>query len=222
MNIKRDLSILAVVVLVAICGGVLYMRPALHPIVTPGPTGTGQTQVLPLDGTVVLHLGETASFRNLTLTPTQLVEDSRCPQDVQCIQAGTVRVKVDVSSGLGNAASILKLGEVFTTESERITLTEVSPSKLSSVTIAPADYQFTFLVESQASHIDNGSTSGKCYVGGCSSQICSDEPNAVSTCEYTAAYACYKTAKCERQSTGKCGWTPSTALNMCLKNPPSL
>lgn len=59
-------------------------------------------------------------------------------------------------------------------------------------------------------------TQKACYVGGCSAQVCSDQPNAVSTCEYRAAYACYKTAKCERQATGQCGWTETPALAACL------
>ena len=57
---------------------------------------------------------------------------------------------------------------------------------------------------------------GACYVGGCSAQICSDQPDAVSTCEYRPEYACYKTATCERQRTGKCGWTETVELKACL------
>lgn len=60
------------------------------------------------------------------------------------------------------------------------------------------------------------SASGKCYVGGCSGQICSSEQGMISTCEYTQQYACYKTAKCERQATGKCGWTKTSQLKTCL------
>jgi hypothetical protein len=59
---------------------------------------------------------------------------------------------------------------------------------------------------------------GKCYIGGCSSQICSDQPDMASTCEWREEYACYKTAKCERQASGACGWTATAELNICLKN----
>jgi len=61
---------------------------------------------------------------------------------------------------------------------------------------------------------------GACVVGGCSSQLCSDasEEPLVSTCLYKEEYACYKTATCERQKTGQCGWTETTALNQCLKS----
>ena len=57
---------------------------------------------------------------------------------------------------------------------------------------------------------------GKCYVGGCSSELCSDQPGMVSTCIYKEEFACYKTATCERQTSGQCGWTQTTELNACL------
>lgn len=60
------------------------------------------------------------------------------------------------------------------------------------------------------------SNSGKCYIGGCSSQICSDQEGVASTCEYREEYACYQSATCERQSNGQCGWTETSALRECL------
>jgi hypothetical protein len=60
-----------------------------------------------------------------------------------------------------------------------------------------------------------------CFVGGCSSQLCTDnEDGAVSTCEWQPQYICYKTAKCERQSNGQCGWTNTPSLQRCLATPP--
>jgi len=61
----------------------------------------------------------------------------------------------------------------------------------------------------------NTSHSTGCVVTGCSGQVCSDQEVA-STCEYTAAYACYKAATCERQADGQCGWTLSESLLACL------
>jgi len=55
-----------------------------------------------------------------------------------------------------------------------------------------------------------------CYVGGCSGQICSENPDVISTCEWRESYACYQTATCELQQTGECGWTETPALNSCL------
>ncbi len=61
-----------------------------------------------------------------------------------------------------------------------------------------------------------GVTLGKCYVGGCSGQICSDEEGVSSTCEFRPEYACYRNAKCERQASGECGWTQTADLKACL------
>ncbi len=66
------------------------------------------------------------------------------------------------------------------------------------------------------SPVSKESPTGPCYVGGCSSQICSGQPDAMSTCEYREEYACYQAAKCERQATGLCGWTETAALRSCL------
>lgn len=59
-------------------------------------------------------------------------------------------------------------------------------------------------------------TTGACYVGGCSSQICSDQKDMASTCEFKEEYACYKTATCERQASGMCGWTDTPKLRSCI------
>ena len=55
-----------------------------------------------------------------------------------------------------------------------------------------------------------------CYVGGCSGQICSEDPEALSTCEWREEYACYHEATCEHQVDGQCGWTQTDDLVECL------
>jgi len=60
------------------------------------------------------------------------------------------------------------------------------------------------------------SPTGECYVGGCSSEICSGRSDMASDCRYNEAYACFQTATCERQSTGVCGWTETSELRACL------
>jgi hypothetical protein len=60
----------------------------------------------------------------------------------------------------------------------------------------------------------------QCFVGGCSGQICSDNPNIITTCEWRPEYACYKKyGKCELQSNNQCGWTMTEELKKCLENP---
>ncbi len=54
-----------------------------------------------------------------------------------------------------------------------------------------------------------------CIKTGCSAEVCSDQKVATN-CIYKEQYVCYKTAKCERQTNGSCGWTPSPTLDACL------
>lgn len=64
--------------------------------------------------------------------------------------------------------------------------------------------------------LENPAQSEGCFVGGCSSQICSDQEGLISTCEFRPEYACYQQATCERQADGACGWTQTPALAACL------
>ena len=54
-----------------------------------------------------------------------------------------------------------------------------------------------------------------CIVTGCSGQICADE-EVITTCEFRAEYACYKNARCERQSSEKCEWIETEELRACV------
>ena len=65
---------------------------------------------------------------------------------------------------------------------------------------------------------DTGGSTGGCYVSGCSREICSDQPGVSSSCEYRPEYACYQSARCERQVSGQCGWTPTSELFSCMRN----
>ncbi len=55
----------------------------------------------------------------------------------------------------------------------------------------------------------------ECRKTGCSGQICSDV-DVVTTCEYRSEYACFQSARCERQQNGTCGFTQTAQLESCL------
>ncbi len=225
MNTLTKATVIAGVFAVLITTGYAYSQYHTAMQTTPADTiattTPAQSDTLGY-GTVTLALGELASFKNISIRPTALVEDSRCPSNVQCIQAGTVRVRVDVGTTNGTSTSILTLSKLFTTEGMAITLTSVTPGKISTRQYTDAEYRFTFTVMPQTTAPAPSNPKGKCYVGGCSAQVCSDSPNIVSTCEYRAEYACYKTATCERQTSGECGWTQTASLTMCLAHPPQM
>lgn len=68
----------------------------------------------------------------------------------------------------------------------------------------------------QPGEIKNPNTKSACVKTGCSGQVCADE-EVVTTCEFRPEYECYKTAKCERQPSGECGWTSTPELRVCLE-----
>ena len=55
-----------------------------------------------------------------------------------------------------------------------------------------------------------------CFIGGCSGQLCTDNSDVISTCEWRDEYQCYRSATCERQADGECGWTETEDLLQCL------
>ncbi len=176
-------------------------------------------------GEVEIGIGETAVFKDLKIKPVTVEEDSRCPIDVQCIQAGTVRLAIEIVSAMGTSTDILKLGESLTTEAQEITFVSVMPQPVAGAHIQNSAYSFTFDVVPEKTDVPvvvlpslpvPVENNGACYVGGCSSQLCTDEADMASTCEYREEYACYQTATCKRQSSGECGWTPTSELRACL------
>jgi hypothetical protein len=98
----------------------------------------------PDKGSLQVRLGEQAAFAGESVTPLAIIEDSRCPADVQCIQAGTVRLKVSVQSALGVSERTISLNETLTTESNSISFVAAVPEKKSTTSITPGDYLFTF------------------------------------------------------------------------------
>ena len=59
---------------------------------------------------VGVRLGETARLGDLDVRPIAVVEDSRCPADVECVWAGRLRLRTAVS-GVGETELIL--GQAF-------------------------------------------------------------------------------------------------------------
>jgi eight-cysteine-cluster-containing protein len=63
-------------------------------------------------------------------------------------------------------------------------------------------------------------SSGSCIIGGCSGELCADQPLA-SVCLWREVYVCYKTALCGRQPDGTCGWNPTPELTACIAANPN-
>lgn len=66
-----------------------------------------------------------------------------------------------------------------------------------------------------------GHSRDNCVRGGCSGELCLDvgEGGMASACMWRPEYECYATVgECKRQSSGKCGWTQTTALLDCIND----
>lgn len=88
-------------------------------------------------------IGETVMVDGPQLTVLELLEDSRCPADVQCIHAGRVRVRVAVHLGAGDRQLDLTLGEPVPVADGALALVAVQPTRAAEA-IAPAAYRFSF------------------------------------------------------------------------------
>ncbi len=99
--------------------------------------------------TVTVAIGEPAHAHGVSVTPTKLLEDSRCPSDVVCIQAGTVRVEAMLVDGMGTSTMPFILGstEPVTSEVASIYLIAVEPYPIASDPTEDASYRFTFRIE---------------------------------------------------------------------------
>ncbi len=97
---------------------------------------------------VEVKLNESVSALGVKVVPLEVLEDSRCPVDVQCIQAGTVRVKTQIITAMGTSTNTLRLqGDAITTEGEEVRLVNVDPVSESTTEIKDADYLFTFEIK---------------------------------------------------------------------------
>jgi len=180
---------------------------------TPPPTPLPSEQKTAY-GKATLMQGTKTVFKTITLDSIEIIEDSRCPSDVMCIQAGTVRLTLGINEAGTPSTQNIKLGEQIETKNHTIEFVSVSPDNISTSKLHKKDYRFTFEVLEK-----NVITSAPCYVGGCSSELCSDTKDMMSICMYREEYACYKQTECKRQSNGACGWTDTEKFRACLLNP---
>ena len=102
------------------------------------------TPPLQTTGTPTAGLGQTANVDSLLVTPIAIVEDSRCPADVQCIWAGRLVVKTEVRGGSWTKTLDLTLGVGSHIADGEITLENAAPEKNSKTPVKPSEYRFTY------------------------------------------------------------------------------
>ena len=74
--------------------------------------------------------------------------------------------------------------------------------------------------EDETKQIKGVATGSGCMRAGCSGELCVsvDSEELVTPCQWQPHFACYKTAKCELQQDGSCGWTETDELRECIEN----
>ena len=101
-----------------------------------------------------LSLGETYTSGDFSLKLVDIAEDSRCPEGVECIQAG--RVTADLEIGLEGRTETISLRS---DEGERqigdyyINLIAIDPLAREGVTLSAADYTLTFYITKELSKL---------------------------------------------------------------------
>jgi len=97
----------------------------------------------PVEGPV--RLGQIASVNGPRVRADQVIEDSRCPIDVQCVWAGRLIVRATVMGGGWSKQIDLTLGIPVDVADGRLTLTDVTPGRRSGEQGSKAmPYRFTF------------------------------------------------------------------------------
>ena len=97
----------------------------------------------PLSG-MPAAIGETVAVGSLTATPRRLVEDSRCPIAVQCVQAGRVVVSTQISGPAGTETVPLVLGEPYPVQGTTVTLVSARPEKWNERRRPRIEYRFVY------------------------------------------------------------------------------
>jgi hypothetical protein len=96
------------------------------------------------------RLGESSNLGGRIVTPLAVVEESRCPLGAQCIQAGTLRLRVRVQRGQQDEMKIVGLNSPADLGGAWLHLARACPHPSVSRPVAPADYRLTFVLSDSA------------------------------------------------------------------------
>lgn len=97
-----------------------------------------------------IHMGESQDFGSLRVTPLEVLEDSRCPIEADCIWEGTFRIKAQLDMGHESITVELKAYEPLAINGGTLTLAEVAPdASVQWPNLAPKDYSLRILFQSE-------------------------------------------------------------------------
>lgn len=113
-------------------------------------TGEPAPRAASLNQEIQLAPNEQAAYgpQGLTVEFVRVVEDSRCPSDVECVWAG--EVKVQVATRINDAEAVqheIKAGEHASVGAFRVVVVKVEPIPVSTRQIPQEEYRVTLKVE---------------------------------------------------------------------------
>ncbi|MDQ3322866.1 MAG: hypothetical protein M3525_10635 [Acidobacteriota bacterium] len=99
---------------------------------------------------ILINKQKTVVKNKLTIKFASLVEDSRCPTDVQCIQAGNAKIKIEITNGKG-ASKTFEINtdaepQIVSHGGYNIELTSLNPQPASNIRINRNGYTATFAI----------------------------------------------------------------------------
>jgi len=100
--------------------------------------------VPPTNAQPTAALGQIAYVNGLKVRPLKVVEDSRCPIKVQCVWAGRIVVRSEISGGSWRQTRDLELGKAQQIADGTLMLIAVSPEKAAGSATDLRAYRFTF------------------------------------------------------------------------------
>ncbi|MFA6430072.1 MAG: hypothetical protein WC229_03605 [Candidatus Paceibacterota bacterium] len=109
-------------------------------------TTTQNTNVVIPNVSKNTKLNKKVIISGISITPIELISDSRCPVDVQCVWAGTVDIKVKIEFGTSVQESVISLGNSVKFLNVGVELKNVLPQPYARVSIKPENYYFEFNV----------------------------------------------------------------------------
>lgn len=119
--IKRSCTILSAITLLLGCATVPLVRS---------------------DGASTVSLNQRADLGEAHVTVLNVLEDSRCPVEVDCFWAGRVKLSVRIELGSGTSLRELASDQPLQVADGVLALVATDPAKSTQRTIAPGDYRF--------------------------------------------------------------------------------
>lgn len=178
MNSKTKIIIITLLVLIAGTIYIEYPKQVTQPVactadarICPDGSYVGRAgpkcefSACPITAsTTSANIGQKITIGSVTISPLKLIEDSRCPAGVACIQEGTVSLKANLEIEGKTQTETMKLGVPIVFGGKQVSLREVDPAKSSVKEIDPADYLFNFsVVDSPVS--TSGTLKGSVTIG---------------------------------------------------------